>query len=78
MVLAQGALPLRAIARRPGDGSQSVVETPQQPVRAQHPQPGGGQLDGQRQPVETPADGDHVGDVVGSVSANPGRTICAR
>jgi hypothetical protein len=53
---AQGSLTLRQIAWAGRQQPQAVADPGQQRLRRQHPDPGGGKLDGQRQPVQPTAD----------------------
>ena len=54
--VAQGPLPFGQVTRSAGQNAHPVIEPGQQRLRGQQPDPGGGQLDGQRQAVQPTAD----------------------
>ena len=62
---AQRLLPLGRVARAGGEHVERVVEPLEQRFRRQEPQPGGGELERERQAVEAPADGRDGGRVLG-------------
>ena len=53
---AQRLLPLGNVARSGREHLEGVIETLQQRLRRQEPQPGGGELESKRQSVQAPAD----------------------
>ena len=55
----QGLLPWQRGAASPGQQPEPLVQAVVQAGQRQRPQPGGGQLDGQRHPVQPPADRHH-------------------
>ena len=55
----QGLLPRQGGAASPGQQAEPLVEAVVQGAERQRAQPGGGQLDGQRQPVQPRADRHH-------------------
>ena len=55
----QGLLALQGGAASPGEQAEALVEAVVQARQRQRAQPGGGQLDGQRHPVQPPADRHH-------------------
>ena len=61
---AQRLMPLGEIALAPAQQRQRLVETRQHRLRRQHAHPGGGELDRQRQAVETAAQFGHCSVVV--------------
>ena len=77
--VAQGPLPFGQVTRSGGQHAHPVVEPGQQRLRGQQPDPGGGQLDGQRQAVQPTADlGDGLDVAPGQLEARglgagPGR-----
>ena len=63
----QGPLPFGQVTRPGGQQAHPVIEPREQRARRQQPDPGGGQLDGQRQAVQPAADlGDELGIVAWS------------
>ena len=74
---AQRALPLGQVARAARQQREALVEPLQQLRSARAADAGGGQLDGQRQPVQAPAD-PATAAAFASVSSKPGRTARAR
>ena len=54
--VAQGALSLGRIPRPTGEEGQPLLQTGQHRLRREHAHPRRGQLDGQGQPVQAPAD----------------------
>ena len=54
--VAQGLVPFRAVACPAGEHRQALLQPPEHSLRRQRSGPGGGQLDGKREPIETHAD----------------------
>jgi len=70
--VAHGALPRRQVACPAHQQGQALVKARQQRARRQHLDPGGGELDGQRQPVQAVADrGDRGGVLRGEREVGP-------
>ena len=59
---AQRAVPRQGGAAAPGEQPEAVVQPPRDLGQRQRPEPGGGQFDRQRQPVQAPDDVDDEGD----------------
>ena len=55
----QGLLPRQGGTASPGEQTEALVEAVVQGAKRQRAQPGGGKLDGQRQPVQPSADRHH-------------------
>ena len=71
--VAHGALPRGQVAGAAGQQAQPVGQARQEGGRGEGPHPGGGELDGQRQPVEAADDLGHRRRVLGASGRRPDR-----
>ena len=76
--IAHRLLPRRQVARASGQQRQPVLKSREQRCGREHLDPRRGQLDGQRQPVQSAADLGNDRRRSASVSAKSGLTACAR